>query len=189
MCFVASSVALTACLLNLHHHSPERPVPSWMRKIVLQCLARVVCWRQSSCRRKSVIEIEQITNGKEINDTIGTPDKGTSHWDAYFQHKLENAKEKSRLTANKTDWEDVVRVLDRLFFLLHLLLQLVFIPHIFSKIMSHFIESNWKWSACIDMRICLWRFWNTYEQTKAVMAKEHLCQGKHWIHSHGYGES
>ena len=132
MCFVAGSVALTACLLNIHHHSPERPVPAWVRKTVLHYLARALCWRQASCRGTHVIEIEPIMNGNGVNETIEATKGCISNLDAYFLHKLENAKEKSRLAANKTDWEDVARVLDRFFFLLYFMLQLIYVPYIFT---------------------------------------------------------
>lgn len=37
------SICLTVVVLNVHHHEPKYPVPQWIRTIILNYAARILC--------------------------------------------------------------------------------------------------------------------------------------------------
>lgn len=45
MAMNTASVMLTVCVLNLHHRHDNRPVPAWVRTLIIHGLSRVVCMR------------------------------------------------------------------------------------------------------------------------------------------------
>jgi len=61
MALGALSVCLTVLVLNLHHRDNERPVPAWVRTLVLDYLAGLLCVHQLRRRQKVEHAIIQQT--------------------------------------------------------------------------------------------------------------------------------
>ncbi|XP_064637729.1 neuronal acetylcholine receptor subunit beta-3-like [Lineus longissimus] len=57
----ASAVTLAMFVLNLHHHDPNKPVPSWMKTLVFNCLATI------TCKRKAVRELGLVDSPDQLN--------------------------------------------------------------------------------------------------------------------------
>ena len=121
------SVCLTVFVLNLHHRDAERPVPRWIRIVVLQYISKVLCVRarkpKSLAERVMFDTPDGPTNLKggirKIAKDAGIlrPMLQPSHEDGMYpigEQVFPVFKEDRPDISN--DWREVAHVLDRLFF-------------------------------------------------------------------------
>ena len=70
-----TSVMLTVLVLNLHHRHNDKPVPRWLKTIVLHGLARILCMysreqRQEDIKLRQVLNIVHFTNSAIIRSFL-----------------------------------------------------------------------------------------------------------------------
>ena len=142
MILTSLSLLCTIAVLNLHHHSPNKPVPKILRFSILKILARCVCLykeenhsatnnsiqplNQSFVDKKIKQEIKQrqiiLQDVDEFSDRKLRLNENENNAGAipadilvFLRKKIRDDEEKDRLSHNKDEWEHAANVLDRFF--------------------------------------------------------------------------
>ena len=145
MGLTALSLIGTIIVLNVFHHCPEKPVPKWLKNLVLQRVAKCLCMTD---RKDTGITLVQPINettidSKETNDVKienlngysatknGIPNNppNTMYLPPeirdYFRQVKEREAEGERLEKNSEEWGRLSRVIDRVFFVLFAIILVV----------------------------------------------------------------
>ena len=128
MCQLTASLVISAWLLNIYHHRPDVPPPTWLRSLVNGCLANLLCMncrKRSQCRGK--IRKDQRTSSSEtqsrpitlIQNHHSGPQEVTlpEYIHKYVIKRSELVGKASIDEFNKSEWQNIARILDRLFFI------------------------------------------------------------------------
>ena len=129
MCQLTVSLIITACLLNLYHHRPDVPPPAWLRRLVNGCLAPLLCincGKGSKCRRKSRKDRYDPYSENQSRSVTLTQNHSSSlqeitlpeYIHTYVIKRSEHIGSCSIEDFNKREWQNIARILDRLFFMI-----------------------------------------------------------------------
>jgi len=135
MTMAGVSLVLTICVLNICHHSPSKPIPAWLDKLVLKILARVLCMRTHLTSSTSPAQNTQQPLDDDVEKIVDDVRKPAwkkvemiSDDDRYFllppdilnyvRNMMEKEKEKGRIETNRVQWITVGKVIDRFFLVL-----------------------------------------------------------------------
>ena len=124
MLITSLSLVATLAVLNLHHHSPNKPVPGILRLLLLKGLARCVCmYKQPSNAVKPIKHDQWQLHLQDVNDQKFKPENCNlpSEILQFIRKKLEDEEENDRLSNNTSDWHHAANVLDRFFLCLSFL--------------------------------------------------------------------
>ena len=124
MCQLTASLIISACLLNIYHHRPDVPPPACIRTLINGCLAPLLCIRcgkLSKCGNKkqyspsSETQNQTITIAQVHSDTqeVTLPE----YIRTYITEKIERDRSNSIADFNKSEWQNIARVLERLSFI------------------------------------------------------------------------
>lgn len=131
------SLFVTVGILNIYHHTPAKPVPNWLRNVVLIGLARLLCLHDDdvTAQRNSVHPQNEV----QVEDLDADPNyqkKMSNHQQApnslvpdeivqYVKGLIEKEKETSRQDQNRAEWIMVGKTIDRLCLVLFLFVILI----------------------------------------------------------------
>ena len=146
---ISVSVVITAWILNIYHHSDDKPVPKWMKRLILEWIATMLCLKCGPPKAEvSPLKLKITNNGDSIIRTVASvllkgddqspqnKDNETTLSDymcAYVLHCAEKEESVVISDQNKSDWQSVARVLDRLFLIVFLLATIIAIVAYFIK--------------------------------------------------------
>lgn len=127
MALGTASVCLTVLVLNLHHRDAERPLPKWLRTVVLHYLARAL-YVSARKPRTMAINLQHDSPDGEGIVVVGVRDGlcALAH-DGGLMHAVATPNghvladrllaTAERIKSDHThEWKEVAHVLDRLFF-------------------------------------------------------------------------
>ena len=167
------SLMLTISVLNIYHHSPSKPIPVWLDRLVLKSLARILCMRTHLTTGSTPTETTLQHEDSEVEKN--TDEVRKPHWKKvemisddqkfsllppdilkYVRNIMEKEKKKDRIEANRDQWIAVGKVIDRFFlvmwFIVISLTTLVMLPVLASlgwRCAEHGSSSEkWKSPAC-----------------------------------------
>ena len=126
------SLVLTIFVLSICHHSPSKPIPVWLDKLVLQVLARLLCMHTHLSTRISPADsiIQPSDDDLEKNaDNVRQPAWEKVEMIAdddrcsllppdvlkYLRSCMKKEKEKDRIETNREQWITLGKVIDRFF--------------------------------------------------------------------------
>ena len=125
MTLTGVSLVLTVGILNIYHHSPSKPVPTWVRNVILHGLATVLCVYTDYVRRRGTTIQEVCSTVKQLDperksqiEKHGSSRK-TGHLSVrqktveYLKYLRDADVKLNYLEQNKEEWVLVGRVLDR----------------------------------------------------------------------------
>lgn len=144
MGLTAMSLVFTVMVYNIHFHSPDTPVPNWMRKTFLSNLPVLLCLKsndKSGSRVQPVSEDQQIIsdNVETIQVLAKKKDKKSQkcvedtltiiaeHF--YDQSKAQNVQEN-----NREEWQMTAKVCDRMLLYIFLI-AIIIISSVFYGLM------------------------------------------------------
>ena len=129
-CLLSAPLVISIWILNLYYHSADKPVPKWIKWLVLEWLATTVCLK---CRcpvskvsaansgspdtrivMGSVASInvnEDFSSRKKTGKEIIQP----GYVCAFIPRSVEKEEAAAISDQNKSDWQSLARVLDRFF--------------------------------------------------------------------------
>ncbi|XP_062566319.1 neuronal acetylcholine receptor subunit alpha-7-like [Saccostrea cucullata] len=114
------SVLCTILVLNFNFGTDADPIPNITRIIVVSIIARMICWRQKSCRPRRKVANSTVELIQDFQST-------------------ESAEQKDDLSSETDDvtWQDLSTIMDRAFFILFSVLialaTVMFISVVFSE--------------------------------------------------------
>ncbi len=126
-------------MLNVHHVDPPRPVPAWIHTIIITYLGRILCMRASSppkyqSNEESSQDAPRSADGSEIclpvlscnkpHSSCAFPSKITL-LSAQLQSIVKKINDDEYEAEVKQQWKLAARILDRMFFIIYLLLIIV----------------------------------------------------------------
>ena len=116
-------------ILCAHHHSPSTKVPKALRLVVLQFLGKLLCQSHTGTEVSPDDKAEKWAEKSKVRDekitklVAHSPDRGSFVLPTEVTElvKLELRKERHQeeMEQNKTDWEEVAVILDRLFLIMY----------------------------------------------------------------------
>ena len=112
------SLVITIGILNVYHHNPSRPVPSWIRTLILRGLARVLCMhtddvtpKKNIVRPVDDVHVEDLVDDKKPpvpNNALLPPEILM-----YVSNLIEKGREADHQDQNREEWIMVGKVLDK----------------------------------------------------------------------------
>ena len=120
MGITALSLIVTVTVLSTFYHDPTKPLPSWLRRLTMECLAFVTCFTPDS-KVKGTTEVKPVCNGvppkldDETKDHVAFEAKSPMPYaiSEYFTRLTEKEAETSHIEDNKRDWERAAKIIDR----------------------------------------------------------------------------
>lgn len=133
------SLITSVWLLNLFHQPDNKPVPSWAKTLILDCVARCVCMTtcitsdRTICNDKSVKrpqhKIWQNQGSSMISRRIGggQPDYVEIYRMRQAQTRHQAYAQQQDITSlpeehHQEDWHNMARILDRLFLYIYVII-------------------------------------------------------------------
>ena len=135
MCLLSASLVISIWILNLYFHSDDKPVPKWIKWLVLEWLATTVCLKcrcpvskvsaansgspETRIVMGSVASInvnEDFSSRKKTGKEIIQP----GYVCAFIPRSVEKEEAAAISDQNKSDWQSLARVLDRFFLVISL---------------------------------------------------------------------
>ena len=135
MCLLSASLVISMWILNLYYHSDDKPVPKWIKRLVLEWIAATLCLK---CRCP-VSKVSAANSGSpdtrvimgsvasiNVNDDVSSPEKTgkeiilPDYVRAYILRSAEKEEAAALSDQNKSDWQFLARVMDRLFLVIFL---------------------------------------------------------------------
>ena len=122
------SLLSTVCVLTLYHHSPDSPLPPWLRSLVFNYLPHLLCMaRPENTIQPNIVhpatteEVQdKLAFGTHANDVMGSnlrvnlPQTNKRQDDSSeFLRPQRNEGDKKKKV--KAEWKEAARVFDRLF--------------------------------------------------------------------------
>ena len=161
MCQLTASLIITACLLNIYHHRPDVPPPVWLRKLVNGCLASLLCincGKRSHCRGKSPKDQYNPSSDTPSRSINLTPNHYAGSQEVtlpgyihkYVIQRSEQVGKASMDEFNKSEWQNIARILDRLFFVTFTTFNTLISVVILITLNQWFLFFDRYWLACID---------------------------------------
>ena len=123
-----SAIALlsTVFVLAVHHHSPDKPVPHWIRATVLRHFAFIVCMTSRDGKNKATHKVKPVQTVSKPMAVVSLDQElkntGTKIPDDlvdFLEILKKEHNEKQAGERNSEDWQRVASVLDRLFLLVY----------------------------------------------------------------------
>ena len=140
MIITALSLLATVLTLGVYHHSPNTPVPKWIRVVAFNFTGTLFfCGKKKSWLKNpkgnntnAVHDIKVIELDKDQKDiaTTALPPEATKLCSEY----LRKYKEDKEVEQNREDWQRVARVLDRFFFVVFVLAITIMTIHAFATL-------------------------------------------------------
>ena len=141
MAVISACLVITVWILNLYHHSNDKPVPKWIKRIVLEWVAAMLCVKCGWSKSKvSAAKSNTMNNGEadmrsqasiEVHDVVTLPDKPgkeiilPDYVRAYILRGAETEICAAISDQNKSDWQSLARVMDRLFLIIFLFVMII----------------------------------------------------------------
>lgn len=127
MSMAAISLLMTVIVLILHHQSPDKAVPKWVRVIFLRGLARLMCMRKfTSPNAVEELPPKESDDNKEMHVDKEPNDRPKTNIPpemlAFFMRSMQKEDEHSAQNKNSQDWHNVSSVVNRFFFLAAILM-------------------------------------------------------------------
>ena len=134
MCLISVSLIITIWILNLYYHSDDKPVPKWIKRLILEWIAAMPCVKcerpSTKVSSKNEMPDEKVIMGSVetivVHDDIPSPEKPRKeiilpdYVSAFIQHSMEKEEAAAILDQNKSDWQSLARVMDRFFLIIFL---------------------------------------------------------------------
>ena len=132
----AVSLIVTVLLLNLYHHSDSTEVPNWLKTIVCKYIATVLCFKCTHSESKvDPSKEESISSKIALNNTEPVDEDQPTNGDAsetpgvilpdylrtYIQNRGKREKDSAISDENRSCWQTVARIMDRLFLLIYII--------------------------------------------------------------------
>ena len=123
MGLIALSLIVTIWILNLYFHSDGKPVPKWIKRLVLEWIAAILCVR---CGGPPKPKISPLVGAVVLNGDVSTTEKSEKEVNlpeylrAYIMGNVERGESAAISEQNRGDWQSLARVLDRLFLIIFL---------------------------------------------------------------------
>ena len=157
MMLTGLSLTCTVITLNIFHHSPETPVPNWLKKFAFQYLATIFCAKGSHDKspdsvkpiNEGMIQVAQVSEKpkkeREFVNTILESEKGISEESSELNLWVSMLLKKEAVTnvkdSNKAEWEKVAKIFDCLFLVLYIIIFIIFMGVIFGILDSKPLEA------------------------------------------------
>ena len=144
MALISTSLVITVCILNIYHHTTDNTVPRWIKVLVMDWIATMLCMKcgrpkhQVAPRIEVSCEVAKKMDTKvksvpflEVKNGVPAPSKKGMDVNLpdYVRTYIFQAAEREAQTAiseeNKSDWQIVGRVLDRLFLFIFLAIMII----------------------------------------------------------------
>ena len=126
MGITAISLIVTVVVLSIFYHDPNKPLPTWLRALTLNCLAPATC-SSGDNKVAGTTEVKPIvSNGLQQKDDVNYQVKNESTSPLpyalleYFSRMAEREIDEQSYNDNKADWEKAARVIDRFCFFMTL---------------------------------------------------------------------
>ena len=151
MALISSSLVITVWILNIYHHTTDNPVPRWIKLLVLDWMATMLCLRcgrpkpqiapRSGLNREMATDTDtpiKSTASLQVNDNILVPPKKgmdvnlPDYLRTFILHATETEAQAVISEENRSDWQLVARVLDRLFLFIFLVIMVIICAIYFS---------------------------------------------------------
>ena len=144
MALISTSLVITMWILNIYYHTTDNPVPRWIKVLAMDWLTTMLCMKcgrpkaqvapnsDVSCEvaKKMDIEVKSPPSIEVKNGVPASPRKGIDvNLPDYVRTYIFQAAEREAQTAvseeNKSDWQMIGRVLDRLFLVIFLAIMII----------------------------------------------------------------
>ena len=128
----ALSLLSTVLVLNFHHHSTDKEMPNWVRKVVFGILAKMVCQQNVSAAKGS--DVDPMASDKELMKSLesvrssdGLKIDKKSNIDsmnemseilAHLRVITSNIQNKEKDSVILDDWRTAAKIVDRFCFLI-----------------------------------------------------------------------
>ena len=151
------SLIISAVLLNIYHHRPDVPPPTWLCRLVDGCLTPLLC-----IRRRKRPKLKDTPNNRPHNPspqihpkTITLPrvrNRATrelnqqKYTHAHVTDKSEEDNNASIIDFNKSEWQNIARVLERLAFIAFTIFNTIFSVGLFTLLKQWLSYLNWHYT-------------------------------------------
>ena len=130
ICTSAVSVVVQIDILNIYHKAPLTPVPLWLKKIAQFSPCRSGCFAQSDVPKSPRGESTRVImksgdlgdanqGRKQTSGNNGVSDEAYIHADEVANRKIDEVL--------REEWQTVARIMDNIFFVIFVLLQVTLV--------------------------------------------------------------
>ncbi|CAD5111647.1 DgyrCDS936 [Dimorphilus gyrociliatus] len=119
MTFTAFCLLITVIIINIHHHSPEKPMPSWLKTFLFDYVANLVFCKICVCRKKIDCKCDDkmgLEKKNAFNENINefyTTVNLSNEVKEFIRKKIADDTEQDSLDKSRKEWNKAARILDR----------------------------------------------------------------------------
>ena len=139
MAITSAAMFVTVFILAVFNKNPEKEVPSWANKLIMQGIGTVVCLKpkvlgtnivQPASHTQKIGVVEDLEYSEKPSDILSKQEKLPSSpvpeiMVKYYSLMLEKEAENDWIEKNRNDWQRMSRIMDRFFLLLFLLVFII----------------------------------------------------------------
>ena len=112
MAVTALSLIATVVIVNVFYHDPTRRVPDWLRKSVLDVLARATCFTSGRKSNQTEVHVKEIPENVSVSQ--GKEEMGAyKDQDIKPQHVAYPKSRERQIEEYKIEWQRVSKIIDR----------------------------------------------------------------------------